>query len=313
MMRLPFLLSPWFRALAGIAIVVAGLASLTAHAGSGYKDIAYFEEGSVANLSIVVEYKPDGSRSINVRFNRPPHGGSMFFHTEQWKAFADNLSRVKGGADGQQQTFADLDTPGGSLLRMSAVRHGGEINLTLIDQPDKGDSYPPVPFHLQPGDFENLLKAMVAAAKAEVIVSAGTAADFAKFRADLGTRFTPDQLQEFDIAIQELQLDAVKRNPAITDGGEAAMLAIANRKTFPDVVVLGWRARKDRLIRQIPGAIKLVSDDTAEAARTAAAGTSESVARRLASEQEVLAKLRHDRDDALRRLNELAEPIGKPH
>ena len=284
--------------------MLSALGRAEAQAGKGYRDIADFKEGAVATLSIVIEYGADGTRRINLNFKRASYGGPMFFHEAEWKAFAGNLSRVKDGPEGAEQTYPDIDTPGGSILRMSSVRHGGSVELTLTRQSIKGDSYPPVVFHLQPGDFENLLKAMVAAAKAEVIVSAASAAEFARFRADLGTRFTPAQLEEFDIAIQELQLAAA--------GREADLLAAVNRRTFPDVVVRGWRARKDRVIREIPAAIRLVNEDTAEAARTAATGTPVEVTRRLATERETLAKLRHDRDDALRRLHELAQVIGRP-
>src|ERR1700712_5285163 len=159
MHRPPLFFSRWFRSLASIVVLIVGLGSPRARASSGYKDIAYFEEGTVATLAIVVEYKPDGLRSINVRFNRVPYGGSLFFHREEWKVFSDNLDRVKSGADGMEQDFADLDTLGGSLLRMSSVRHGSEINLTLTRQSAKGDSYPSVVFHVSPEDFENFLKA----------------------------------------------------------------------------------------------------------------------------------------------------------
>lgn len=152
--------------LAGLVILFSGLGVSNARAGSGYKDIAKFEEGTVATLSIVVEYKPDGGRSINVRFNRPPYGGSMFFHGEEWKVFSDNLSRAKSAPMEVEQKFTDLDTPGGSLLRMSSVRHGGEIHLTLIRQPSKGDSYPAVAFHLRPADFDDFLRAVADAVKA---------------------------------------------------------------------------------------------------------------------------------------------------
>jgi hypothetical protein len=313
MLRFPHLFAPRFRVRAGIAILLAVMGGPAARAGSGFKDIAYFEEGTVATLTIVVEYKPDGSRSTNLRINRPPQGGSMFFHEAEWKAFTDNLSRVKGGADGMEQVFADIATPGGSLLSMAAVRHGGEITLTLIRQPDKGDSSPPVPFHLQPADFGNLLKATVEAAQANIVVSASSAGELARFRAELGARFTPEQLQDFDTAVLELRLDAGNRGTATEPGRDSDMLAVVNRKFLPDVVLLGWRARKARLIREIPEAIRLVNQDTAEAAKTAPTGTPESVTRRLAAEKEVLAQLRRDRDDTIRRLAELAEPIGKPH
>jgi len=304
--------SPRLGAWAGIVMLVLGLGLPSARAGSGFRDIAYFEEGTVANLFIVVEYKPDGSRSINVRFNRPPLGSSMFFHREQWQVFAGQLGRAKGAPEGVEQKFPDLPTPGGSLLRLSFVRQGGEISLTLIDQPDKGDSYPPVPFHLAPADFDHLLKAMVEAAKAEVIVSAASAAEFARFRADLGTRFTPEQLQDFDTAIQELQLDAMNRGKTTAADREADLLAVVHRKTFPDAVLLGWRARRVRILREFPEARRLIDQDAAEAAKTAATGTPESLTRRLTGEKQALDKLRRDRDDTLRRLNELAQVIGRP-
>lgn len=305
-------LPPWLGAWAGFVILLLGLGLPAARAGSGFKDIAYFQEGAVANLSIVVEYKPDGSRSINVRFNRSPLGSTLFFHREQWQVFASQLGRAKSAPDSVEQKFPDLPTPGGSLLRMSFVRHGSEISLTLIHQPDKGDSYPPVPFHLAPADFDQLLKAMVEAAKAEIIVSAGSAAEFARFRADLGTRFTPEQLQDFDTAIQELQLDAMHRGKATAADREADMLAVVNRKTFPDAVLLGWRARRVRILREFPEARRLVDQDTAEASKTAATGTPESITSRLANEKHALEKLRRDRDDTTRRLNELTQVIGRP-
>ena len=40
--------------------------------------------------------------------------------------------------------------------------------------------------------------------------------------------------------------------------------------------------------------------------------TPEAVTRRLATEKETLARLRHDRDDAMRRLSEFDEVIGRP-
>ena len=305
-------LSPSLGAWAGIVLLVLGLGLPAAGAGSGYQEIAYCAEGTVANLSIVVEYKPDGSRSINVRFNRPPLGSSLFFHREQWQVFAAQLGAAKGAPEGVEQKFPDLPTPGGSLLRMAFVRQGGDIRLTLIHQPDKGDSYPPVPFHLAPADFDLLLQAMVAAAKAEIIVSAASAAEFARFRADLGTRFPPEQLQDFDTALQELQLEAMHRGKATAAEREADLLAVINRKTFPEVVLRGWRARRVRILAEFPEARRLIDQDTAEAARTAATGTPAALTSRLASEKQALDQLRRDRDDTLRRLKELAHVIGRP-
>jgi len=64
--------------------VAAGLAgcfvAAAAFAQSGYKFIAQFDEGRVAHLAFSVEYKPDKSRSIDLRVNRNPYGGSLFLH-----------------------------------------------------------------------------------------------------------------------------------------------------------------------------------------------------------------------------------------
>lgn len=149
-----------------MAFLFGGLGATTAQAGSSYKDIAQFTEGKVATLSMLVEYKPDGGRSINVRIQRPPHGATLFFHAKEWALFCSNLEKAKAAPDGVEQTFDDIETPGGSLLRLSSVRRGQEIQLTLTRQPSKGDSYPPVPFHLQATDFDRFLKAVSDAAKA---------------------------------------------------------------------------------------------------------------------------------------------------
>jgi len=312
MIRPPSLLSPWYRVLAGIVVLVAGLGGTMACAGTGYRDIAYFVEGSGATLAIVVEYRSDGSRSINLQFRGGSYGGPVFFHEKEWQLFTDNLRRVKGGAESQEQTFSDVASPGGGLLRMTAVRHGSEVRLTLVHQPEKGDSYPAVSFHLSPADFDNTLKAVVEAAKANHVVSAATAADFAQFRADLGARFTLEQLQDFEIAIRELELDAANRGKTTAAEQAADMRAVVNKKSFPDVVLLGWRARRVRILREFPEARRLIDQDTAEAAKTASTGTPEAVTRRLAAEKQALDKLRRDRDDTLRRLNELTQVIGRP-
>jgi len=67
---------------------------------------------------------------------------------------------MKAAPDGAEQKFPDLPTPGGSLLRLNSIRHGHEIQLTITRQPDKGDSYPAVVFHLAPADFDALVQAV---------------------------------------------------------------------------------------------------------------------------------------------------------
>ncbi len=141
----------------------------------------------------------------------------------------------------------------------------------------------------------------------DITVSAASPGDFTRFRADLGTRFPPEQLQDFDTAIQELQLDAMNRETATAAGREADMRRVANGKTVRVVVLLGWQARKARFLREIAEITKMIDHDEQQAARTAAAGTPESVTRRLGSEKEVLAKLQHNLAGTEARLTELSQ------
>lgn len=125
----------------------------------------------------------------------------------------------------------------------------------------------------------------------DIIVSAASPGEFARFRADLGTRFAPEPLQDFDTAIQELQLDAMTREIPTAAGREADMLRVANGGTVHAVTLLGWQARKARFLREIAEISRMIDHDEQQAARTAATGTPETITRRLGSEREVLAKL----------------------
>jgi hypothetical protein len=139
----------------------------------------------------------------------------------------------------------------------------------------------------------------------DITVSAASPGEFASFRADLGMRFAPEQLKDFDDATQELQLDAMSRNIATSAGREADMLKVANGKTVHAVTLLGWQARKARFLREIAEITRMIDHDEQQAAKTAAAGTPESVTRRLGSEKEVLAKLQANLADTESRLSEL--------
>jgi len=142
----------------------------------------------------------------------------------------------------------------------------------------------------------------------DITFSVSSKEEFTRFRADLGTRFPPEQLQDFDTAIQELQLDAMNREIATAAGREADMLRVANGKTVRVVVLLGWQARKARFLREIAEITKMIDHDEQQAAKTAAAGTPESVTRRLGSEKEVLAKLQHNLAGTEARLTEFGQP-----
>lgn len=138
----------------------------------------------------------------------------------------------------------------------------------------------------------------------DIMVSASTPGDFARFRAELGARFTPEQLQPFDTATQELQLDAMNRDVATAEARELDMLQAANAKTVHAVTVLGWQARKARFLREIAELTRMLDHDVELQQKTAATGTPESVTTRIASEREVIAKIRRHLDETERHLAE---------
>ena len=152
--------------LTGSIFLISQLLVLRLHARSSYKQLALFDEGTVAHLGLSVEYMPDKSRSIDLWFSRPPYGSTLFLHPREIRILTTYLEQAKIAPENARQKFPDIDSAGGSLLRMVALRHGKEINLTLSRQPDVGDSYPAVVFHLAPADFEAFVAAVAAADEA---------------------------------------------------------------------------------------------------------------------------------------------------
>lgn len=142
----------------------------------------------------------------------------------------------------------------------------------------------------------------------DITVSAASSSEFTRFRADLGTRFTPEQLKDFDTATQELQLDAMHREIATAAGREADMARAVNGNTVHAVTLLGWQARKARLFREIAEITRMLEHDLKQAAKTAATGTPDSITRRIGSEKEVLAKLQHHLAETEHRLAGLTQP-----
>jgi len=162
------LLRVWTRraVLIGCIVLTSQLLALRIHAQSNYDQLARFDEGTIAHLGLTVEYRPDKSRSIDFWFSRPPLAASLFLHPREIKILADYLEQTKSTPEDIRKKFPDIDRVGGSLLRMVVLRHGKEISLTLSRQPDVGDSYPAVDFHLAPADFEAFVAAVVAAEEA---------------------------------------------------------------------------------------------------------------------------------------------------
>jgi len=139
----------------------------------------------------------------------------------------------------------------------------------------------------------------------DVIIPAATKEDFTRFNADLGKRYPPEQLQDFDTAVQELQLDAMHRDFATAAGREADMLTAVNGRTVHTVTLLGWQARKARFLRELAEITRMLEHDLKLAEK---APPSDALSRRIGSEQEVQAKLQRLLAETDRRLAELQTP-----
>jgi hypothetical protein len=136
----------------------------------------------------------------------------------------------------------------------------------------------------------------------DITVSAATKADFTRFNAELGSRFPPEQLQAFDTAVQELQLDAMHRDIATAAGREADMLAAVNGQTVRAVTLLGWQARKSRFSRELAEITRMLGHDLKQAELKT---PSDSLTRRIGSEKDIQAKLQRHLAETDRRLAEL--------
>jgi hypothetical protein len=156
--------------------------------------------------------------------------------------------------------------------------------------------------------FLCLLASCTKPALPDLVVRATTSEDLAAFRSDLAARFTAQELELFDTAIQELKLDAMNRNVAPASAREADMLAVANGKSVHVVTLLGWQARKARFLRDHAELTQMLERDLLQQARTAATGTPESVITRIQSEREVIARLQRDLAETELRLAALSAP-----
>ena len=147
----------------------------------------------------------------------------------------------------------------------------------------------------------------------EIAVRADAAGELAAFRSELGARFTAEQLQPFDTALQELRLDAMNRGVATADAREQDMLAAVNGKSVHEALLLGWAARRNRILREIAFMTGQLEYNLKQQRQTAATGTPESVATHLHNVQDVLDRLHRDLTDAEGRLtNWGAKPVAPP-
>ena len=136
----------------------------------------------------------------------------------------------------------------------------------------------------------------------EITVRASAAGELTDFRSELGARFTPEQLQPFDIAVQELKLDAMNRGVAAAADREQDMLIVVNGKSVHEALVLGWTARRNRILREIAQMTELLDHNLKLQQQTATTGTPESVTTHLQNVQEILARLHGDLTDTDQKL-----------
>jgi hypothetical protein len=134
----------------------------------------------------------------------------------------------------------------------------------------------------------------------DTIVQASSPGVLANFRADLGRRFTSEQLQAFDTAVQELKLDAMNRDVAPAAAREQDMCAVVNGKTVRQAEILGWQARKARFEREIT----VMSELLARALKAKGAQAD------VRSNQDVLTKLRSQLAETERQLAGWTETKG---
>ncbi|MBA4137306.1 MAG: hypothetical protein C0518_08325 [Opitutus sp.] len=122
-------------------------------------------------------------------------------------------------------------------------------------------------------------------------VRAGSTEELAAFRADLGQDFSPAQLASIDTALQELQLAGMDRGLASAAARAAAMRETVHGKTVRAVEILGWQARRTRLLSEITQMSATLDADLKTRERLGAA-TALTVTNRIQNVQDILVKLR---------------------
>lgn len=127
----------------------------------------------------------------------------------------------------------------------------------------------------------------------DITVRAASTEELAAFRAELGDRFTAEELKPFDLALQELQLDAMNHDVASAAAREQHARAAVNGKTVREALVLGWLARRARLLAEIQPMAETLERDLQTRTRYGA-DTPVIVTNRIQNVQDILARLRRD-------------------
>ncbi len=82
-------------------------------------------------------------------------------------------------------------------------------------------------------------------------VRATTTEEFAASRESFAADLSPTGLKDFDTAIQEVKYDAMNKGLASVALREQWMRTTANGKSVQQVLVLGWQARRSRLLTEL--------------------------------------------------------------
>lgn len=127
---------------------------------------------------------------------------------------------------------------------------------------------------------------------ANTVIRAGSDEELTASRAELADRFGLPALAAYDVALQELQLAGMDRGVASAADRAAAMRAAVNGKSVRAIEILGWQARRSRLLAEIKDFSGMLERDLALREKTAATGTPPAVTHRIENEQDILAKLR---------------------
>lgn len=126
---------------------------------------------------------------------------------------------------------------------------------------------------------------------ANTVIRAGSDEELTASRAELADRFGVAALAAYDTALQELQLASMDRGVASAADRAAAMRATVNGQSVRAIEILGWQARRARLLAEIKDFSDMLERDLAVREKTGATGTPQAVTHRIENEQDILAKL----------------------
>ncbi|PTY02682.1 hypothetical protein DB347_23505 [Opitutaceae bacterium EW11] len=129
-------------------------------------------------------------------------------------------------------------------------------------------------------------------------IPAVSAEEIAVFRAELGEEFPAAELKDFDTALQELKLEAMNNGVSGVAQREERMRAAVNGKTVREALVLGWQARHVRVARELEDMSGRLEHDRQLKDRPGSADSSRFLSNLVANEQDIVAQLKRQLDDA---------------